>query len=106
MNSSFDKEKYLLLLLSGIFAFQAGLLGFGLAYCARNGGLKSCPSIGDRYETTFNVMIATTLALLTGSAVAAGVSKNQDSSLDDQASSSQDRLRQQMRQSPPRKEED
>ena len=35
-------------------------------YCAKNGGLKTCPSLGDRYEQTFAVMIATTLALLTG----------------------------------------
>ena len=40
-----------------------------LYYCANNGGLKSCPKLGDRYEQTFNVMIATTLALLTGQAI-------------------------------------
>ena len=66
----FNKEKYLLYLLGIIFAFQAAVFGTGLFFCARNGGLKSCPSIGTRYEQTFNVMIATTLALLTGSAVA------------------------------------
>ena len=86
----FNKEKFLLFLLSGIFVFQAGLLAFGLAFCARNGGLKSCPAIGDRYETTFNVMIATTLALLTGGAVAAGVSQRRDSSLGDRASLEQE----------------
>ena len=75
---AFNKEKFLLFLLSGIFIFQAALLAFGLGFCARNGGLKTCPAIGDRYETTFNVMIATTLALLTGGAVAAGVSKRSD----------------------------
>ena len=67
---SFNKEKYLLYLLGGIFVFQAAIFGAGLFFCARNGGLKTCPSIGTRYEQTFNVMIATTLALLTGSAVA------------------------------------
>ena len=71
---TFNKEKFLLYLLGGIFAFQAAVFGTGLFFCARNGGLKSCPSIGTRYEQTFNVMIATTLALLTGSAVA-GVSQ-------------------------------
>ena len=56
-------------MLAGIFTFQAGIFGVGLYYCANNGGLKSCPKLGDRYEQTFNVMIATTLALLTGSAL-------------------------------------
>lgn len=73
----FNKEKYLLGLLGTIFAFQAVFFGTGLFFCARHGGLKSCPDIGSRYEQTFNVMIATTLALLTGSAVA-GVSKKKE----------------------------
>ena len=63
------KEKFLLYLLSGIFIFQAGVFGMGLYYCANNGGIQSCPKIGERYDQTFNVMIATTLALLTGSAL-------------------------------------
>ena len=63
------KEKFLLYMLAGIFAFQAGIFSIGLYYCANNGGLNSCPKLGDRYEQTFNVMIATTLALLTGSAI-------------------------------------
>jgi len=65
---TFNKEKFLLYLLGGIFAFQAAVFGTGLFFCARNGGLSTCPKIGERYENTFNVMIATTLALLTGSA--------------------------------------
>ena len=64
-----SKEKFLLYMLAGIFTFQAGVFGMGLYYCANNGGLESCPKLGDRYEQTFNVMIATTLALLTGSAI-------------------------------------
>ena len=56
-------------MLAGIFTFQAGLFGIGFYFCANNGGLKSCPDIGDRYNQTFTVMISTTLALLTGSAL-------------------------------------
>jgi len=63
------KEKFLLYLLAGIFTFQACLFGVGFYYCANNGGLTSCPKIGERYEQTFNLMIATVLALLTGSAL-------------------------------------
>ena len=64
-----DKQKFLLKLLAGIFTFQALIFSFGVFYCARNGGLEECPTIGQRYEQTFNVMIATTLALLTGQAI-------------------------------------
>ena len=64
-----SRERFLLYMLAGIFTFQAGVFGFGIYYCANNGGIKECPEIGKRYEQTFNVMIATTLALLTGSAL-------------------------------------
>ena len=60
-----SERRFLLWLLSGIFIFQASTFGVGLFYCAKHGGLESCPEIGSRYEATFSVMIATTLALLT-----------------------------------------
>jgi len=74
----FNREKFLLYLLGVIFAFQAAVFGTGLFFCAQNGGLKSCPKIGERYDQTFNVMIATTLALLTGSAVASAAKKKDE----------------------------
>ena len=64
-----SKERFLLYMLAGIFTFQGVMLGYGVYYCAQNGGVAACPEIGKRYEQTFNVMIATTLALLTGSAL-------------------------------------
>ena len=64
-----SKERFLLYMLAGIFTFQAGMLSYGVYYCANNGGIAECPEIGKTYEQTFNVMIATTLALLTGSAL-------------------------------------
>ena len=64
-----SKEKFLLYMLAGIFTFQAGMFGVGLYFCANNGGLQSCPKLGERYEQTFNVMIATCLALLTGASL-------------------------------------
>jgi hypothetical protein len=60
------ERRFLLWLLTGIFLFQACTFGVGLYYCANHKGLESCPEIGKRYEATFAVMIATTLALLTG----------------------------------------
>ena len=64
-----NKQDFLLKLLAGIFMFQACVFGFGIFYCSRNGGIEECPTIGQRYEQTFNVAIATTLALLTGTAI-------------------------------------
>ncbi len=48
--------------------FQAGTFGIGLYLCSRSGPdvQEVCPELGERYEATFAVMIATTLALLTG----------------------------------------
>tara|TARA_R110002050_G_scaffold88670_2_gene187089 strand:- start:1598 stop:1774 length:177 start_codon:yes stop_codon:yes gene_type:complete len=56
-------------MLAGIFTFQACLFGVGFYYCAKGDGLNSCPKLGERYENTFNVMIATTLALITGASI-------------------------------------
>jgi hypothetical protein len=61
-----NKQKFLLKILAGIFIFQACLFGAGFYYCINNGGLEPCPKIGDRYEQTFNTMLATVLALMTG----------------------------------------
>ena len=79
----FNREKFLLFLLSSIFAYQASVFAFGVWSCTRvmpKTAIKEvCPELGTRYDQTFSVMIATTLALLTGGAVAAGVSaKNKD----------------------------
>ena len=63
------ERRFLLWLLSGIFLFQAGVFSVGLYYCTRPGGIEHCPDLADRYEQTFNVMIATTLALLTGRSI-------------------------------------
>ena len=64
-----SKERFLLWMLAGIFTFQAGTFAFGIHWCANNGGIKTCPDVTKTYEQTFNVMIATTLALLTGTAM-------------------------------------
>ena len=63
------KDKFLLRMLACIFAFQAIVFGWAVLWCGRNGGVTVCPEIGRRYENTFNVMVATTVALLTGSAL-------------------------------------
>jgi hypothetical protein len=60
------RERFLLSTLGFIFLFQIGMFGVSLKYCMDNGGLQTCPDIADTYEKTFNVMISTTLALLTG----------------------------------------
>ena len=66
-----SKEKFLLYMLAGIFTYQAAVFGFGLWQCSRVApavAIKEiCPDIGKRYDQTFSLMVATTLALLTGS---------------------------------------
>ena len=67
------KERFLLWMLAGIFTYQAAVFSFGLYQCSRVRPSEAittvCPELGDRYDQTFNVMIATTLALLTGNAM-------------------------------------
>ncbi len=60
----FNREKFLFRLLAGIFIWQAVIFTYGLTACLSLGGIKECPDIGERYENTVNVMVATTLALL------------------------------------------
>ena len=74
---SFNREKFLFAMLGGIFIWQAALFSVGVFGCFKQGGLKACPELGERYENTVNVMVATTLALLTGGAVV-GISQKQD----------------------------
>ena len=72
------REKWLLSILTGIFLIQASVLIYGVRICAattREGMpettvTKVCPQIGERFDLTFGTMIATTLALLTGSSLA------------------------------------
>ena len=66
----FNREKFLLFMLAGIFTWQAALFTFGAVQCFATGGKDACPNLGDRYENTVGIMVATTLALLGASAVA------------------------------------
>ena len=70
----FNREKFLLFMLAGIFAWQAALFTFGTIGCFQQGGKEACPNLGDRYENTVGIMVATTLALL-GAGAVAGVSQ-------------------------------
>lgn len=55
----------LISILVGIFACQVLFMGYGMLNCER---LSRCDTAGQRIEDVFNVMIATTLSLLVGSA--------------------------------------
>ena len=74
----FNRERFLFWMLAGIFVWQAAIFTAGVFGCFKLGGLQACPEIGQRYETTVNVMVATTLALLTGGAVAGQLNKKQE----------------------------
>ena len=54
-------------MLATVFASQVGVLGYGVYECAQHGGLKACPKISETFQNTYGTIIATTLALLTGS---------------------------------------
>ena len=60
-----NSRNFLLRLLGSIFFVQASVFIIALSWCMMNGGPKSCPNLKESYNETFNVMIATTLALLT-----------------------------------------
>ena len=65
-----DKQAFLLRLLAGVFACQISLLAYEMFRCFQaEHPLAECPQVEQHAEKTFNVMIATTLALLTGSAM-------------------------------------
>ena len=65
------RERFLLYMLAGIFTYQAAVFSFGLWQCSKVQPMVAiktvCPDIGKRYDQTFSLMVATTLALLTGS---------------------------------------
>ena len=68
------REKWLLSILTGVFAIQAGTLVYGIHLCSKVRPDEDisvvCPRLGERFDNTFGTMIATTLALLTASGVA------------------------------------
>ncbi len=80
----FNREKFLLFMLAGIFIWQAALFTGGVIGCFRIGGKDACPNLGDRYENTVGIMVATTLALLGAGAV---VNQRQQSSASDRDAS-------------------
>ena len=91
----FNREKFLLYMLAGIFIWQAAIFSYGVIGCFRIGGKAACPELGDRYEATVNVMVATTLALLGAGAVASATQRKPSSSDPDESSASQARSQEQ-----------
>ena len=85
----FNRERFLLWMLAGIFTWQAAIFTGAVIGCFRAGSRDACPNLGDRYESTVNVMVATTLALLTGGAVLGSTQRRSSSSNDRDASASQ-----------------
>ena len=67
-------------MLAGIFIWQAALFTFGAVRCFAAGGKEACPNLGDRYENTVGIMVATTLALLGAGAVAGVTQRNSSTS--------------------------
>ena len=76
----FNRERFLFYMLGAIFVWQASIFTFAVVGCFRAGPQQACPELGKRYENTVNVMVATTLALLTGGAV---ISQGKKPSIDE-----------------------
>ena len=74
----FNREKFLLYMLAGIFIWQAAIFTGGVIGCFRAGAESACPDLGDRYENTVGIMVATTLALLGAGAVASATQKKKE----------------------------
>jgi len=64
------REKFLLIMLATVFASQVGLLSYGVYECSKHGGLNACPKISETFQSTYGTIVATTLALLTGTQLA------------------------------------
>ena len=73
------REKWLLSILTGVFVIQTATLIWGVQICSKITPKSAisdvCPQLGERYDLTFGTMIATTLALLTGSTLASATKK-------------------------------
>ena len=61
------RERFLLWMLAGIFAVQAGIFIQGFVYCSR--APEACPEVGARYDKTFSAMVAGVMGLLAGGAI-------------------------------------
>ena len=88
----FDRDKFLLYLLAGIFAWQAALFSYGVYVCAQVGfklRVDACPELRLTYENTTNLMVATVLALIGGRAVVSASTRRKPSVYDPDASASQ-----------------
>ena len=98
MGKSFRRDQFLLYMLASIFLVQACIFVYGVTRCLNQPGmLRNCPDIGRRYDQTFGVMVATTLALLTGSQLSqspsSGASRDVPGSSSQQAPRLQERAK-------------
>ena len=62
--NDFDKTRYLYWLLGAVFAWQLALLTAAGAVCMTGKTTDECDAMGQRYESTFTLVISTVLALL------------------------------------------
>ena len=76
----FNRERFLYWLLAGVIGWQMLIFTVGTYSCIHQGGLQSCPSLGDRFETFTTTTLGAVLGLIGGAAAIAatqgGKSKN------------------------------
>jgi hypothetical protein len=80
--AGFDREKFLLRAVAGIFLAQFCLYGAGLGVCYHLGLQQrqrtTCASYPENLQRTFETALGTALALLGGSSLAAGRRRDPD----------------------------
>ena len=80
--AGFDREKFLLRAVAGIFLAQFGLYAAGLGVCFHLGRQllqrPACASYPENLQRTFETALSTALALLGGSSLAAGRRRDPD----------------------------
>ena len=80
--AGFDRERFLLRAVAGIFMAQFGLYGAGLVFCfhlARQPQQRpACSRYAENLQQTFETALGTALALLGGSSLATGRRKDPD----------------------------
>ena len=80
----FNREKFLLLILAGLLAWQAAIFSYGVVLCSRVTPTTSinvvCPQLGNRFDKFVQTTLGAVLGLLAGAAVVSSSTQRNSSS--------------------------
>lgn len=76
---NFNRERFLLCLLTAMLSWQAAIFTYGVVVCSKitpTTNIKSvCPDLGDRFDSFTQTTLGAVLGLLAGSATLTAVKK-------------------------------